>query len=199
MGYSAKEELSARATTVIGMLLFGAWFVKSPGWDSFAAFFVAVSSFIAFEYKAYKQKSNNNMPAKHDAELFNKFMEDLPSISGSIEFVRNHDFCNSFRLERLDELFNFARRWDGAEKEFLNTDLEHARKNLLHKINEFLDNSKTRTCPDRNGLQSVYYEAVNEEEHEEIKNDIKILNQLGNDVYTLHQKLIRTAKQNLIV
>lgn len=197
MTYSTKEELAARAGTVIGMLLFGAWFCKSPGWDSGAAFFVAISSFIAFEYKAYKRKPNNSISIFHDIELFKKFMEDLPSTGGSIEFLKEHDFHNSFRLDNLDEIFKFVRYWDNAEKEFLDANINKARNELLYAAKEFLQNSSQKTYPEGHGWHSARFRASDKETYESMKNDIQILNELGDKVYNLHQQFIRVAKEKL--
>lgn len=152
------------------------------------------------QYSLSQKKENNS---KHycdiDKELFSKFLKCLPS-SGSVEFVNNHCFGNSFNLERLNQLNEFYFTWNNAEYEFLNPNLENLKKTLFDKIAEFVDFSSLKTYRQRNGLFLAIPDAYLADEMnlpQHVRDNIQTLNKLGCEVYEAHQNLVREAKKEL--
>lgn len=145
-----------------------------------------------------KDLQTHSSQNSHDKELFKEFINDLPSTSGSIEFIREHDFHNSFKLSKLDELREFARKWDNAEYEFINHDLENPRNKLLSTIFEFIEVSSLNTFSEGDGWQtSIPKYLENGDIPPTRKKAIEKMNALGDDIFIQHQTLVRAGKNNL--
>jgi len=148
-------------------------------------------------HKETIKKLENN--SSKDKDLYKKLLIELPS-SGSIDFLRNHDFYNPFRINEYNQLLNFVYEWDNAEHEFINKDIEKTRKRLLGEINQFLDYSGTKTYPLKTDFQTVMTDIDSEIElSEETKKSISKLNEYGSSIYNLHQELIRKGRENLYI
>lgn len=90
---------------------------------------------VANRYLIYKEKQSSipltsGRSNQIDKGLFEKFLEDFPSNSGSINMLRQQNFSNSFNINRLVNLEKFVEEWDTIEREFLNADLERRRREL---------------------------------------------------------------------
>lgn len=151
----------------------------------------------------FNQKKAN--VSKHycevDRALFVKFLQCLPS-NGSVEFVNNHSFGNSFNLDKFNQLFEFYHTWNNAEYEFINPNLENLKKALFDKIAEFVDFSSVRTYRQRSGLFLAIPDNCLADEmnlSQSVREDIQTLNKLGSEVYEAHQNLVREAKKELSV
>jgi Asp-tRNA(Asn)/Glu-tRNA(Gln) amidotransferase A subunit family amidase len=81
-----------------------------------------------------------------DRELFSEIREILPS-TGSIAFVRTHDYGGSFERSAHEELRNFLHFCESPEVEFLDPDLEETRARLENDILEFIDTVGKHTFP----------------------------------------------------
>lgn len=141
------------------------------------------------------KKLDNN--SSQDKSLYEKFLQKLPS-NGSIEFIKHHDFHNSFALNNLQELINFSNEWINAEHEFMNQELEIIRKELLEKIQHFVYDSSMKTYPLGDGIQTIMNN-VDEEWNltQSTQGNIVLLNNYGDDIYDIHQKLVRTGRDLL--
>jgi len=183
-----------KSTNLLALLLSEAWFIKQPDWEPAILFIGFLSSLIIQEMKSNNLKNSN----LQDKELFRKLLNELPSNDGSINFLREHDFHNSFKLARLDQIRIFARNWDNAEYEFLNKKLENLRIELLNLIYEFIDISSHNTFSLANGFQTAIPKYTDNHEIPDIrKKSIKKMNQLGDDIFIKHQELIKEAKKML--
>lgn len=143
------------------------------------------------------KKLDNN--ASQDKSLYERFLLALPS-NGSMDFLKHHDFHNSFPLNDLRQIINFPQEWDNAECEFMNNDLEEIRKELLEKIKHFVYDSSMKTFPAGDGIQTIMTYADEEWDlTENTQKNIALLNQYGDDIYELHQKLIRKGRNVLYI
>lgn len=185
-----------KVTNLLALLLSEAWFIKQPDWEPAILFIGFLSSLIVQEIKSNNVK-NNNM---QDKELFIKLRNELPSNDGSINFLREHDFHNSFKIEKLNQIRTFARSWDNAEYEFLNKKLEKLRDELLKLIYEFINISSHHTFPLENDFQTAIPRYTdNHEIPDNVQKKIKQMNQLGDKIFIKHQELIKEAKKILNV
>ena len=185
-----------RITNLIALLLAEAWFIQTPDWEPAILFIGFLSSLIIQEVKTNKPEQNTI----HDKTLFSKFLNALPSNEGSINFLREHDFHNTFELEKLNQLRTFAMGWDNVEYEFLNKKLEDIRKELMDLIYEFIDISSHATFPIRDGFQTAIPRYTEEGEIPQRAIDsIKSMNKLGDNIFEKHQELARLGKQQLNV
>ena len=185
-----------KSTNLLALLLSEAWFIKQPDWEPAILFIGFLSNLIIQEIKS-KNLKNDNL---QDKELFKNLLNELPSNEGSINFLREHDFHNSFKIDKLDQIRIFARNWDNAEYGFLNKKLENLRTELLNLIYEFIDVSSHHTFPLANGFQTAIPRYTdNHKIPEKAKEMIKRMNQLGDSIFIKHQELIREAKKTLNV
>ena len=94
--------------------------------------------------KDYWDKRNRKM--EHDCALFEKFILLLPSSTGVVQHLTDHDFGNSYFFNKHAPLHELHYEWSVPEKEFLTKDVERARKNLLKINDEFLDKLSLATA-----------------------------------------------------
>lgn len=134
-----------------------------------------------------------------DVELYDKFLELLPSDGSALVMLRDHDFANTFMLARLDPLRKFADVWNDAEYQFLDEFVETAKTTLVELAEEFLLKIATYTAPSRNGHQTVYPTHVDPEGFipEHVRNEIKELNLSATALYREHQLFIRLCRDRL--
>lgn len=76
--------------------------------------------------------------ANIDKQLFIQIRTILPS-TGSIEFVRDHDYGGLFPIGAHNDLYNFRSYAKRPECEFMDSDLEGLRARLTEEIGRFLD------------------------------------------------------------
>jgi len=67
------------------------------------------------------------LQAEADKKVFREFMKTVPS-SGSVKFLRGHDFAGYFSGESLKDIKGFVNNYDGPDHEFLDPILETARR-----------------------------------------------------------------------
>ena len=136
-----------------------------------------------------------------DKELFNKFLETLPS-NDNINFLNNHDFVNPFNIRNMDGLENFVETWSNAETEFMDNKIEDLKKELLVNAEKLIydlamgsyiirnSESMATTIPDMYfGNEYALPDSLIEK--------IKKLNSLSQKVFDLHQAFIRICREKL--
>tara|TARA_R110000796_G_scaffold19804_3_gene59350 strand:+ start:3558 stop:4163 length:606 start_codon:yes stop_codon:yes gene_type:complete len=74
----------------------------------------------------------------HDRTLFDEFILLLPSSTGAVLHLKEHDFGSSYLYYLHNPLRKFQYEWNQPEKEFLNKAIERAMKTLLTINDEFL-------------------------------------------------------------
>ena len=115
----------------------------------------------------------------------------------SILFIHEHDFGGRFCLEQLYELFNFCDERRNPHFEFIDTTLEHARKDLLEKIEQFSDLIAHNTCPiDTSGYNDVPWE-WRSTQPERYKQVIEQLNQLASQIWECYSSLVKMGRTKL--
>ena len=143
------------------------------------------------------RKLDNN--SSHDKILYEKFLQKLPS-DGSIEFIKYHDFHNSFSMNDLKQLINFSNEWINAEHEFINLELEDTKKELLEKVQDFVYDSSRKTFPLRDDMQTIMNNVDKEKGlTENTKNNILLLNSYGDEIFVIHQKFVRKGRYILCI
>lgn len=154
-----------------------------------------------YKYLILKQQNHNSSDTiAVDREMFQKFLQDLPS-NGTIEFLRSHSFENQFSLKKLEQIRESLYTWNNAEYEFLNVELETLKKVLFEKIDEFDYELATHSYSQPNGLFSTIPDLY-QCEHvlpPHVMETINKLNNLASEIYELHQGFIREVKRKLNV
>lgn len=137
--------------TVVGRGLAGlsalatlTWFLwPEANWhihgDALASLVISVTAWIASLSPVPIKKAS-----EHDIQLLRRF-RDLFS-EGEKDFLREHDFGNSFSLNRLSGTRELADRWHGAEYEFDDVQIQEKLdpivrdcQELLHRMTEYTD------------------------------------------------------------
>lgn len=134
-----------------------------------------------------------------DEALFKEFLEIFPSGSRSAYLLENHDFGNSFRLESLRDFDKFVDEWNCPEKSFINPELESIRKELWNKCDEFSWLLAKKSAPTHGGFQSVVPDQVrgNWDWPEWVDKDVKAVNEMAYEVFSLHQGFIKLMRETL--
>ena len=134
-----------------------------------------------------------------DEALFKEFLEIFPSGSQSAYLLKTHNFENSFSLESLKDIDKFVNEWDCPEKSFINPELESIRKELWNKCDEFSDFISKKSAPSYGGFQSVVPDRVRNDWDwpEWVDNDVKAVNEMASEVFSLHQGFIKSMREAL--
>lgn len=132
-----------------------------------------------------------------DKQVLRDLLKTLPS-DGAIQFVRDHDFSGSFRLEDRNDIRRFVRDRRGPEHEFVDSELETLRKDLMNKCNSFLSclGENTWSVKLREGFQSVP-EEWRWEQPERFKIVVKKIHREADKVCRAYDQLVRTARKKL--
>jgi len=139
----------------------------------------------------------NSSRREADQRLFQCFLQVLPS-SGSIRFINEANMAGfSFPLERLDQLHEFLYEWSDAEHEFIDSDLESKRKELLSLVDKYTNSIGLNTYPThRSGFNTVPPEW--EEDHpERFWHIVDELHGLAGKIVKTHQELVRLGRMRL--
>ncbi len=145
----------------------------------------------------YKEKEKSEIA---DKDLFNKFLETLPSNSPSIYLLRDQDFGSFYNNDDIDQINDFIDKWDNTEHQFLDTELEVKRKELLRGCNLFISNLVTSSGPINIGS---FYSVIPDghrgdwEQPDYVNEKIKDLNQKATNCYSQHQEFITLCKNKL--
>jgi len=135
-----------------------------------------------------------------DRVLFKEFLEIFPSGSPSAYLLETHDFGNSFSLESLKDIDKFVDEWNCPEKSFINSELEKIRKELWNKCHEFSWLIAKKSAPIYGGRQSVVPGRVKDDWDwpEWVDNDVRGVNKMASEVFSLHQNFIKTMREYLM-
>lgn len=146
-----------------------------------------------------QERVKSKQAGEVDKVLFKEFLQVFPSGSRSAYLLETHDFGNSFSLKSLDDIDTFVNEWNCPEKEFINKDLEAARKDLWNKCHEFSWLIAQKSAPTHTGLQSVVPDRVRGDWDwpEWVENDVKAVNEMATEVFKLHQSFIKTVREAL--
>jgi hypothetical protein len=129
-----------------------------------------------------------------DKELFDKFMEALPS-SGAIEFVKAHDMAYSFDIDVLDSLYSFYDNWEKPEYCFLDEEIDQKRAVLHEKTSVYLKSLGCLHTYDKDFNATAVPREMKYNYPEEFRQTVKKLNDLGGEVVAAHEDLIKTARE----
>lgn len=157
-----------------------------------------------------------------DRKLFLEIRDILPS-SGSISFVRAHDYGGTFDTERHEDFDEFLYFCERPECEFLDADLEGLRVRLEDEIKQFITAIAKHTFPLRNEIKknrlprdpmqdfellAWFKEKAKDEnelnelikqQREYIFRTRRELNNLAQQIYTTYDEFIRFGRRKLAV
>jgi len=131
-----------------------------------------------------------------DRVLFNQFLEALPPLGYEASFLKDQDMGNSFRRSTLDPMVSFVDRWNNAQYEFFDSELESKRKlfreNLLAFLAELIKTIRPTGAPDIVSIGIL--EMVDQPHLDELQ---ERLNDISTEVYKQYEDLIRAGRRIL--
>jgi len=177
---------------LLALLLSVAWIMSNPDWEPKITSLTLMATLIGLEYGEERKRLKNP-----DVQLFKKLIQTLPS-NGDIDYIRAEEMAGMIDSERLKQIKRFYYEWKDAEHEFLNRGLEKKRKQLYKVISDFL------MCYFANAFQqngTLYRVPVEWQVNDPTKYQSAVdqLNDLADDIYRLHQNLVRSARHKLKV
>lgn len=172
------------------LLVFTAWMAREPGWETITAFIGSLLAYLSVEFK---------LPSKskeHDSILFALLLKELPTESNTMQLLAHHDFGGSFPFESINPLDVFIERWQDAEHEFIDKQLNKLRRQLVESIQQFLEKLNLNVYPDESGKR-LSIGMRDFEDRPEMFALAKELNELSTNVFQVHQEPVRRARQKL--
>lgn len=137
------------------------------------------------------------LQAEVDKKILRNLLEIMPS-NGSIRFVRENSFADSFDWERLKDIEVFFYDRDGPEHEFLDSELEAARRKLHKECDALLDMLSMNTWRTEKGFQSVPDE-WEWENPKRLKETLDMFKTARKAVCSTYDELVRLARKKLAV
>lgn len=135
-------------------------------------------------------------PRLADKALFEELRKDLPS-KGSISFIDEWNMAGfSFSRSALDQLDLFDYKWDDAEHEFLDPELETLRKKLHVLVRSYLQFLSLNTWPTHGDFSTVPPE-WEETQPERFDQTVTRLHNEAGEIVKTHQDLFRLARKKL--
>ena len=141
-------------------------------------------------------------PGTHDKALFAEFQRDVAS-EPALRLFKSPDFDNSFRRADLKPLNTFVETWDSVEKEFMDSKLEAAKKNLYASANKLANEIATLTVPIGDGTFASVYSDNDLKEHDAderpawVREDAKKLNALAKPFAFEYEDFVRLCRERL--
>jgi hypothetical protein len=137
------------------------------------------------------------LQAEADKKILRDLLEIMPS-NGSIRFVRDNSFGNSFKWEWLKDIEVFFYDRAGPEHEFLDSELEMARGKLHKECGALLDVLSLNTWTTEKGFQSIpqEWEWENPTRWKETLSEFRTAR---NAVCSTYDDLVRLARKKLAV
>ena len=170
--------LLLRLVNVVLLVLASVWFARANwDWEPAIAVLGLAATMVAQEFRAERlteaeaqrvREANERLAKRvrhddRDGALFERLLQTLPS-SGSIRFIRDFNMAGfSFHADELLDLSRFLNEWDDAEHEFIDPEVDAARRLLYSRIQSYLSLVSVETFPLDAGTISVPQEWEHEQ------------------------------------
>jgi len=175
-----------RLINLLALLAAVAWLSKQPDWEPFIT---TLGLFVTLLGQELPRTKQNRI---RDKALFEQFKSTFPSNGRSAKFLRDHDIGGSFHPEVLNELDAFLFGWDNSEHEFIDSDLEAARKVLHINGRDFRGELSIEVSMSHAGMLTMGMHDF--ELRKEMLDKRDELNRLASRVYKAHQNLMKLGK-----
>jgi len=133
--------------------------------------------------------------ARLDKEVFVKITNLLDTTMKDL--IKEFDFGGSFEIDKLRPLSRFVNISDNPELEFLDPDLESAKKNLYLKVNEFLDCISSYTFSDK-GLRDDLRGIPKDWDQDKYNTARNKLNKASDELWKQYFVFIRSCRIRLM-
>ncbi len=180
-----------KAINLLALLLSVAWMATNPDWDSAISTVGLIATMIGLEVR--QEQTRIQHP---DIQLFRKFLAALPS-DGDMYYVSHEDMGGPIDMDQLNQLRRFKYDWNNAEHEFIDRDLESKRKILRNLIEEFYSYLGQTTWQVKDTRFQRVPQEWQYEQPERFRQAVDRLNSHADEIFHLHQDLVRTGKKKL--
>lgn len=187
--------ISIEVISILLSFVFGFLWLKNPNGAYEPPFAVVGFFFVLCEFlrRNSKKKSVN----LKDKELFEQF-EDLLSNNDYIRFYKEHDFIASFDRGYWLPLMEIVEVWDNAAHQFIDEEMERARKRMYKASYDLGTTIAKNTVPNRYGKISVIADEYNGLSiPDQFKEEAKEINALVPAFVEEHDKFIRLGHKKL--
>ena len=138
------------------------------------------------------------LQAEADKKVLRDFLKTVSS-NGSIRFLRDNDFAGLFDLTELDEIKAFVHGCNGPDYEFLDPELETARKRFWNTGTALLSALGKNTFPAHGEGRQYVPPEWREEQPERFKHAVSEIHSAADAVCKAYDKLVRLARKRLAV
>ncbi|HDH17163.1 MAG TPA: HNH endonuclease [Gammaproteobacteria bacterium] len=141
--------------------------------------------------------ANRQEIVETDKRVFQDLVRILPW-DGSIDFIRRRNFAGfSFKLDKLDELYDFQYACDNPAFEFVDPDLEGLRSQLLEYILKFNGVVAIETFPTHSPGFNAVPEEWETEQHERFHKVVTLIHETAQNVCETYDALVKNAIRKL--
>lgn len=145
------------------------------------------------------RQAKPNALNQHDRDLFASFQASLP-FDPTIKLLRDHDFSTDYQAKWLSPLNRFVETWDDPNLEFLEPELESAKRKLFKQAEHLAMLIAIETIPnDRNeGWRTVY--PVNQrggERPQHVRESAERANAGAKSFVPVYEEFVRLARKKL--
>jgi hypothetical protein len=170
-----------------------------------AIFFTALVAYLGTYLGDYYSFLHTGMIPVSSAPLVNPndvalFKELIDLLKPDVVFSTfgQFDFGGAFRYDDVRPVMRFSETWCNADKEFIDTALEDARKDVLAKAQKVSNHLAMYTRPLHGGLQTVKLANV-DPQPDSVWEEAKIINNAADEFAKSYETLIRLGKSRLTV
>lgn len=168
--------------------------------DALYPFLVSISSFLLwFFLPADASRSAGPVIAQHDVDLFAEFQQALP-FDPTIQTLEQADFGADYLTEWLRPLHEFASNWNNPNREFLDQELEAARRTLVSSAESLSWDFARETVPnDGNpGWTTVYpWNQRGGPRPAHVIESARVLNEASRKFIPIYKDFVRLANRKL--
>lgn len=156
-------------------------------------------------FEIIKDKENREASERKrdsDVKLYNEFIKLLPPNSKSIEFLKTHDFGNTFHNSNLKDMSTYCYEWGKANHHFHDNDIENKSIELLKEITKF---NYFLSCHSGYLNCSEFMSILTDRERAswdlspETSETIKKANKWGTQIHKMYCDFILLCKNNLSI
>ncbi len=185
-----------KTLTLIALLASVAWVARDPGWEPAITSIGLLISLIGIEI-AEKKKSLRNTLNNADKVLFETFCKEFPSDGVTMRLLRERGYGDIFSLPELDDIIVFLDKWNSADHEFQNKELEKSRKHLYDIVRQYKSElmRNSFSLPTDTRIFSIGPKDVPLDDSRRATSEF--LNGLGDSIIEEHQNLIRLGRRQL--
>lgn len=157
--------------------------------------------YLGYYVKAHVDRNNQQKidELKADRAFLSDISEVLPTNSAAIEFIKNHNFYLTYKLEQITPFKDFKFCFCGSDKFFHNSSVDASFKSLQESIDQFVLCLDELSSP----IHFDFYTCLRRDYHSdddlptEVEQEIKKIESLATRVSEKYESFIFLSKKEL--